>query len=109
AVYPLIPLLIEAGIDVLNPIQHTANGMDPLKIKQEFGSEVIFHGGIDVQHALAGSIEGAEKEVKNMIDTLGENGGYIVAPANVVSGETPPENIASLYRTAANYGRYDLK
>ncbi|CDX01570.1 hypothetical protein SDC9_27997 [bioreactor metagenome] len=109
AVYSLIPLLIEAGIDVLNPIQHTANGMDPLKIKQEFGSEVIFHGGIDVQHALAGSIEGAEKEVKNMIDTLGENGGYIVAPANVVSGETPPENIASLYRTAANYGRYDLK
>lgn len=109
AVYPLIPLLIEAGIDILNPIQHTANGMDPLKIKKEFGSEVIFHGGIDVQHALAGTVEGVEKEVKSMIDMLGENGGYIVAPANVVAGETPPENIASLYRTAATYGRYGLK
>lgn len=109
AVYPLIPLFIEAGIDILNPIQHTANGMDPLKIKKEFGSEIIFHGGVDIQHALFGTVEDVQREVKEVIDQLGQNGGYIVAPANVIQGETPAENIASLYSTAAKYGTYDLK
>ncbi|WP_434509725.1 uroporphyrinogen decarboxylase family protein [Desulfitobacterium sp. AusDCA] len=106
AVYPLIPYLIEAGIDVLNPIQHLAQGMDPVKIKKEFGSQIVFHGAIDIQQALAGSVQDVEKEVKQMIDELGQNGGYIVAPANVVQGETPPENVVCLYRTAAEYGRY---
>ncbi|BCV22267.1 uroporphyrinogen decarboxylase family protein [Moorella sp. Hama-1] len=107
AVYPLIPLFIEAGIDVLNPIQHLAEGMDPARIKKEFGSEIVFHGGIDIQQALGGSVEDVRKEAKARIDDLGRGGGYIVAPANIVQAEVPPENIVTLYKTAREYGRYN--
>ncbi|MFZ7104219.1 MAG: uroporphyrinogen decarboxylase family protein [Peptococcaceae bacterium] len=103
AVYPLIPYFIEAGIDILNPIQHRANGMDPETIKREFGRQVVFHGGIDIQRALCGSLQDIEEEAKARIDDLGREGGYIVAPANVVQNETPPENIVACYKTAREY------
>lgn len=82
AVYPLIPLLIEAGIDVLNPIQHTANGMGPLKIKQEFGSEVIFH-------VLIGTVKGDLHDIgKNLVIIMLQGGGFKVMDLGIdVSAE----------------------
>ncbi|KJS20793.1 MAG: uroporphyrinogen decarboxylase [Clostridiaceae bacterium BRH_c20a] len=103
AVYPLIPYFVEAGIDILNPIQHTANGMDPGTIKREFGNRLVFHGGIDIQRALCGSLTDIEEEAISRINDLGRDGGYIVAPANVVQNETPPENIVACYKTAREY------
>lgn len=111
SVYQLIPYFIEAGIDVLNPIQHRANGMNPETIKKEFGDQVVFHGGIDIQRALCGSLDDIIEETKARIDDLGRDGGYIVAPANVVQNETPPENIVACYKTAREYSfeRYSGK
>jgi uroporphyrinogen decarboxylase len=96
-------MMIEAGVDVLNPIQPTAAGMDSRELKKEFGSELVFHGGIDIQYALIGSVQDVANEAKERIEALGRGGGYILAPANLVQGETPPENIKTLYDTAVQY------
>ncbi|KUO49090.1 MAG: uroporphyrinogen decarboxylase [Desulfitibacter sp. BRH_c19] len=109
AVYPFIPYFIEAGVDVLNPIQNLAKDMNPIKIKKEYGSELVFHGGIDMQRALCGTVDDVKVEVQARMKDLGKDGGYIIAPANVIQGETPPENIITLYQTAIKYGQYNMK
>ena len=103
AVYPLIGDMIEMGVDILNPLQPLAHGMDSKKIKDEFGDKLCFHGAIDLQKAMPGSIEDVRREVERRIDALARNGGYILAPANHLQNDTPPENVIELYRYAREY------
>ena len=105
-IYDLIPDLIDVGIDILNPIQPRAQGMDPGRIKKEFGNELIFHGAIDIQGAMQGSIEDVREEVRLRIDQMGAGGGFILSPNNHLLPDIPAENVVCLYRYAKEYGAY---
>ncbi len=101
AVYPLIgPFVDEMGIDVLNPLQPRAAGMDMRRIKREFGARLAFHGGIDIQHTLPyGSPAEVQAEVRERCQILGDGGGYICASAHYLQADTPTPNILALYTT----------
>jgi uroporphyrinogen decarboxylase len=97
AVLPLIPDFIEAGVDVLNPVQVTAAGMDPARLKREFGRDLAFWGGVDTQHLLPhGTPTGIRCAVEALIDTLGAGGGYVLSAANNIQADTPPAHIVAM-------------
>jgi uroporphyrinogen decarboxylase len=98
AVFDLIP-----GIDILNPLQPLATGMDSARIKDTFGEKLCFHGAIDLQKAMPGNIDDVRREVETRVDALFRNGGYILAPANHLQDDTPPENVQELFRYAKEY------
>jgi len=99
AIFPLIaPFADDMGIDVLNPLQPRAAGMDMARIKREFGAKLSFHGGVDIQHTLPfGSPEEVQAEAQERCRVLGPGGGYICAPAHYIQADTPIENIIALY------------
>lgn len=105
AIRPVIPDLISIGMDVLNPIQWRCKGMEREGLKQDFGDQIIFHGGMDNQQTLAfGSVDDVVEEVKTNIETLGMDGGYILAPCHNIQAISPPENIVAMYKTGYNEG-----
>lgn len=105
AIRQILPDMIEAGIDILNPIQWQLNGMDREKLKQDFGDQVIFHGAVDNQYTLPfGSPDAVRQEVLDNIRILGEDGGYILAPCHNIQAVTSPENILVMYETGYEYG-----
>jgi uroporphyrinogen decarboxylase len=99
AVYPLISGFVEEmGIDVLNPLQPRAAGMDMARIKSEFGDRLSFHGGVDIQQTLPhGTPEEVQAEVRERCRVLGEGGGYICTSAHYIQADTPLENIVAMY------------
>ena len=101
AVYRLIGAFAdEMGIDVLNPLQPRAAGMDMARIKSEFGGRLAFHGGIDIQHTLPRGTPGeVQAEVRERCRVLGRGGGYICTSAHYIQADTPLENILALYTT----------
>lgn len=104
-VVPLIEDLIDCGIEILNAIQVSAAGMDPLRLKKDFGDRLVFWGAIDTQHVLPhGSEDEVAAEVKLRIDQLADGGGYILAPVHNVQDDVPVENILAMYRTGLEYG-----
>ncbi|MBM3957846.1 MAG: hypothetical protein FJ313_07330, partial [Gemmatimonadetes bacterium] len=106
AIRPLIPDLVEMGIDVLNPIQWRCPGMDPAELKESFGDRLCFHGGIDNQGVMPfGTPDDVRAEVAHKLATLGRDGtGYIVAPCHNLQLNTPVENILALYEAAGEPG-----
>ena len=101
ALRPLLPELVDMGIDVLNPIQADAPGMKPQTLKAEFGSELSFHGGIDIIKTLPrGSTADVRAEVKERMRVLGANGGYIMASSHHIQADTPLENVLAMYDVA---------
>ncbi len=100
----MTPSLIEAGVEVLNPIQTSANGMAPARLKQAYGEHLCFHGGIDIQQTLVtGTPDDVRAEVRSRIDILGPEG-YILAPSHTLQPDTPPENLVAMYEEAITYG-----
>lgn len=96
----IIPDLISMGVDVLNPIQPLAAGMDPEELAAEFGDKIAFYGGIDEQRTLPrGTPAEVRQEVLHRIGTLGRHGGYIVAPSHAFQPDTPLENVLAVYET----------
>jgi uroporphyrinogen decarboxylase len=106
SVRELIPDLIDAGVDVLNSLQPKATGMDSLELKREFGSELVFHGGLDLQGGITGTAAEAVEEAKRRIDAFAKGGGYIFAPSNHFMQDVSLENFYAVYRTAREYGIY---
>jgi len=105
SVYDLIPDLIDIGVDILNPIQTTANKMDPCELKKSFGKDLVFWGGLDAQTLLVlGNKEKVNLETKKLVKTLGSNGGYIFAGSHNLIGNIKPENIVEAFLTARNVG-----
>ncbi len=99
-----IPSWIEMGLDILDPIQPKANGMEPDGLKHDFGDRLVFHGGIDIQEILPfGSPEDVKREVRRYIRALGSGGGYIVAPAHNVQSDVPPENLVAIRDAIGEY------
>ena len=94
----IIPDFIEIGLDILNPVQPRAKGMDPEFIKEKYGKDLVLFGGIDLQNLLPyNTPEKIKNEVKKMIGILGKDGGYILAPAHNIQPDTPVENILAIF------------
>jgi uroporphyrinogen decarboxylase len=105
---PFLPLLVEMGIDILNPIQWTCPGMDRVELKREFGGQICFHGAVENQRILPfGTAEEVRKEVRDCIDLLASDGtGFILGPCHNLQINTPVENIIAMYDEAFRYGKH---
>ena len=97
-IYPIIPDLIEIGVDVLNPIQPAC--MDPARLKKDYGNHLCYWGSIDEQQTLPfGSPEDVQREILERLRTIGSGGGLILGPTHHVQLDTPMENFWSMVRT----------
>ena len=104
-----MPDFIDMGIDIISGLQPLARDMESGKLKKEFGKDIVFHGGIDIQRALCGSVEDTITETKKRIYDFGGGGGYILGPANHFQSDVTVENFFAMYETAKEYGTYPLK
>jgi uroporphyrinogen decarboxylase len=94
AVAELLPQILACGVDILNPVQTSAAGMDPARLKAGWGDRLVFWGAVDVQQLLPRLAPGeVRQEVRRLIEVLGRDGGYVVAPAHEVQEDVPPENV----------------
>jgi uroporphyrinogen decarboxylase len=99
SVHELIPGLIEAGVDILNPVQTTARNMEPALLKREFGRDIVFWGGIDTQKVLqTGTDAQIRDEVRTLVDVLGKDGGYVLAPSHNLQSALDPARVDVLLR-----------
>ncbi len=105
AIFPLLPSLVEMGIDILNPVQTSAVGMDPVQLKQEFGHQLTFWGGsLDCQKTLPyGSVEEVVAEVQRHVEVFAPGGGYVFTSVHNVQANVPPPNVIAMYDTALRY------
>jgi uroporphyrinogen decarboxylase len=99
AVRELIPDLLEIGVDILNPVQVSAAGMDTAELKREFGRDVVFWGGgVDTQRILGGGTPAEVRdEARRRIDDLAAGGGFVFATVHNIQPDVPPENILALH------------
>lgn len=101
----ILPEMVAAGIDLLNPIQWRADGMDRQTLKRIYGDRLIFHGAMDNQYTLPfGTIAEVEQEVIENLQIMGSGGGYILAPCHNIQSITPVENVVAMYVAAHHYG-----
>lgn len=109
AIKQAIPDLIDAGIDVLNPVQVSAKGMDPAVLKDNFGKEITFWGGGPNPHGTLrkGNQEQVAKEIKSRIDTLSPNGGWVFAPIHNIQPDVTAEKLQTTIDTMNKYGTYE--
>ena len=106
SVAAFLPDFIDAGFDILNPVQCSAADMDAKGLKQNYGDKITFWGGgVDTQYTLPfGSPDEVRAEVRERIETFGPGGGFIFNPTHNVQAQTPPENLAALYETLHEFG-----
>jgi len=99
SVVDLIGDFIDAGFDVLNPVQTSAAGMDPRRLKKEFGASIVFWGGgVDTQKTIAfGTPEDVYREVRERIDIFGPGGGFVFNAVHNIQANTPTENILAMF------------
>ena len=101
SILPVIPDLIEIGLDILNPIQPMASGMDATFLKKTYGDRLSFFGGIDIQNILPfASSQEVRAHIREKKNILGKGGGYIIAPAHNIQPDTPLENILAYFDEA---------
>ena len=104
---PILPDLIEIGLDVLNPVQPLS--MSPAEVKRKFGDRLSFWGTVDVQHVFPlGSARDVEEEVRRRVQTVAPGGGFILCSAHRVQAGTPLENIQAYYRAVVTTGHIRL-
>lgn len=103
-----IPSLIEVGVDILNPIQISSEGMDPVGLKRDFGKDIVFWGGAcDSQSLLTfGTKQHVIDQTRRNIDALASGGGYVFASIHNIQNNTPAENILAMFDTCYEYGVY---
>ncbi len=108
AIMPVITDMIDCGVDILNPLQYSAKGMDLAELKREFGKELIFWGGgVDTQSILSrGTPQEVADEVRRILDVLAPGGGYVFVPVHNIQQEVPAENYWAMWQTWKDYGKY---
>ena len=108
AITKLLPDLISLGIDVIHPLEPLA-ATDIPAIKEQFGRQLSFLGGIDISRAMPGTRQDVIAETKLRLSQLAKGGGYILAPSNHLQADVPAENVVTLFETAHEFGRYPIK
>lgn len=104
SVAAIIEDLIEIGVDILNPVQVSAAGMDPAALKQRYAGRLAFWGGIDTQHVLPhGTVAEVEAAVEETIEILGAGGGYVLAAVHNIQPDVPLENALAMFTHACRY------
>jgi uroporphyrinogen decarboxylase len=107
-IYPLMDLLIDTGMDCIDPIDPSA-GMSLERIKREYGKRVCIKGNVDCAGSLVfGSEEEVEKEVKDCIRAASKGGGYIISSSNSIHSSVKPQNYVAMLKAISKYGKYDL-
>lgn len=108
SVYHLIPHFIEAGIDILNPVQTSAANMDPARLKAEFGDKIVFWGGgCDTQTVLGTAMpEEIRAHVRERIAAFAPGGGYVFNQVHNIQADVPAENILAMFDAAYEFGEY---
>ena len=98
-VEPLLGDLIEAGLDAINPVQVTCNGMDPAHLKRTYGDRLTFWGGgCDTRHILGhGSPEEVHENVRGLVSTFAPGGGFVFQQVHNVMADVPPENVVAMF------------
>jgi uroporphyrinogen decarboxylase len=107
SIYPMIPHLIDGGVDILHPMQPLATGMgDREQLKREFGNQLTFWGGFDQQHMLPfGTPDQVREETKRLLDAFVPGGGFVFAAGHNIQADVPPEHVIALFDTVLEYGR----
>ena len=104
AIAELLLDLIEIGVDAVNPVQTSAAGMDPLRLKREFGRDLVFSGGFDAGWMLAfGSPDEVAAEVDRVLGAFAPGGGYVFAPAYPIDTDAPAANVLAMVDAARSY------
>ena len=107
SIKPIIPDLIECGLDVLNPIQPEAHDMACPELKRLFGERLSFHGSLSIQRTLPfGTPEQVRNEVRERFEALGPGGGFIFCTAHNIQADTPLSNVEALFEAYKDIGRY---
>lgn len=109
AIRPLIPDFIELGVDILNPVQISARGMDPVELKRDFGRDIVFWGGgVDTQNVLGKATPQEVREhVWRNIEALMPGGGFVFATVHNTQANVPPQNFIAMWETLQEYGIYN--
>lgn len=107
-VRPIIPDLIEIGVEILNPVHVRAAGMEPLALKRDFGDALVFWGGgVDTQGVLpTGTPQQVKDDVRRNVEALAPGGGYVFSPVHNIQADVPPENILAMVEALHEYGVY---
>ena len=107
AVRPIIPMMLDRGLDILQSLQPEADGMEPADLKRDFGDRLAFHGGVSIQRTMPfGSPDDVRAEVRGRIDVLGAGGGYILCTAHNIQADTPIPILLALLGAHRDYGIY---
>ncbi len=108
SIVPMIPLLIEGGVDAVHPVQPAATGMgDRAALKREFGADITFWGGFDQQDTLPfGTPDQVRAAARQLFDDFMPGGGFVFAAGHNIQADVPPENIIALFDAAEEFGRY---
>ena len=108
SIYEYIPALIDAGVDILNPVQVGTANMEPEKLKREFGKHITFWGGaVDPQHVLASkSPEEVTEYSIHCTEVFKEEGGFVFTQPHNIQPGVPPENVIALYEAGNKHGEY---
>jgi len=111
SIMPLIPDLIEAGFDILNPVQTSAANMDPAELKVRFGDEITFWGGgVDTQRTLPfGTVDEVRSQVGERISVFGPGGGFVFNPIHNIQAQIPVENLLAMYHAVREHGCYPVQ
>ncbi|MBC7223455.1 MAG: hypothetical protein H5T59_04140, partial [Anaerolineae bacterium] len=105
---PFLGHLADIGIDAFHCLEPLP-GVDMARVKREFGGRLCFWGAVDIKEALQGDVARVEREVQERIRALAPGGGYVLAPANHLQPDIPPENVVALFAAARRYGRYPIQ
>jgi uroporphyrinogen decarboxylase len=105
SIYKLLPDLIEAGYDVINPVQITSRNMEPALLKKEFGKDITFWGGgADTRHILnRGTPEAVKEHTRRNIEILSPGGGFVFNTVHNILPDVPPENIVAMFEAVDEY------
>jgi len=96
SIFDLLDQILDCGVDIINPVQTSAAGMDPAALKKTFGDRVVFWGGMDVQQLLRTATEETVRlRTRELVGILGHNGGYVMAPTHEIGRDIPFENIVA--------------
>lgn len=108
ALAKLLPDILATGVDVIHPLEPLP-ASDLSVIKQQYGGQVAFLGGIDISHAMPGTRDDVVAEAQRRITQLAPGGGYILAPSNHLQADVPAENVVTLFEAAREFGKYPIQ